>query len=226
METGCLDCPVRADVVLVDFAVFLCSDCQQRISTEGTIFQFQRIGEGFDRNTSAILAKGGNARFNTFWSDYQTLSDRFHGKRAEYYRRMLQAEASDQPFLELDPAVANRPATFSEGITRTCTQTLSWLEGKFMPLLTRLDQKLSNTEALKLTGRMLETGYQIYEAEVREHIIDRSGILHPLKEGVDMLDKAMDRPAGEREVELLPLKEEELPKEPQEKAVDLKASEE
>ena len=213
-------------MVLADFAVFLCSDCQRRISTEGTIFQFQRIGEGFDRNTAAILAKGGNARFNSFWSDNQTLSDRLQGKRAEYYRRMLQAEALDHPFLELDPAVASRPATFSEGITRTWTQTLSWMEGKLMPLLTRLDQKLSNTEALKLTGRMVETGYRVYEAKVREHIIDRSGILHPLKEGLDMLDKAMDRPAGEREVELLPLKEEKLPKESQEKAVDLKASEE
>lgn len=213
METKCLNCPARADTALVDFAVFLCSDCKEQVKSTGLAVQFQNIGDELDRDTASIFAQGGNERFKAFWRNHQTSSDRFQGKRAEYYSRMLRAEAAHLPFLEIDPAEANSPASFSDGVTRTVAQSLSWLERKLMPLLTRIDQKLSNTEALKLTGRVLESGYQIYEAQVREHIIDRSGLLHPLKEGADMLDRALDRPEGEKEVEMLRLREEERPQE-------------
>ena len=213
METECLDCPARADTVLVDFAVFLCTNCKDRVQSTGTVVQFHSIGEELDRDTASIFAQGGNERFKAFWSNRQTLSGRFQGKRAEYYSRMLRAEAAHRPFLELDPAEANSPATFSDGITRTITHSLSWLEGKLGPLLSRLDQKLSNTEVVQQTARVVESGYQVYEAQVREHIIDRSGFLHPLKEGADMLDRALDRPEGEKEVEMLRLREEERPQE-------------
>ena len=205
MERLCVECSAPAHSVLVNYAVCLCEHCADKVRSVDGGLEFIEMEEVLGQETMEVLTKGGNERFREFWRGYREFSERYKGKRAEDYRLLLRVETVNESVPEAEIAKTH---TFSERLTSAIDQSLSWFEGKLTPLLSQLDQRLSNMPAIQYTQQVIETGYQVYEDKVQEHIVSPGGLLHPLKQGLDRLDKVLDKPGDAREIELLQVREE------------------
>ena len=200
----CVECQSRnPEILLCDFGVFICRACLEAAGKTGIIVRSKAIhGDIIDNFDLETAKTGGNSRFRSYFADTTDLSQRYTRSKSDFYARNLRSEVNS---LQLLSAVEPEKTEEQNTVTRKIAAMMGWLEEKMKPIIEGVNERVGESDVLQKVGEWVETGYNVYEAQVHEHIESKSGLLHPIKTGVDKLTAVLDSPSGQQEIEMLEL---------------------
>lgn len=191
----CAECrEAQSAFVVGELGVFLCQKCADALVLQVSGLTVKNLQKGsFSDEEVAIAGISGNEEFQKCTSDLQPFDflGKFGSERAEAYRNRLR-ESIPELHKEEQPNI----------LARSTNRFFSWLGSTVSPLAQHLDSKISNSVVASKLASIIDSGLEVFDAKVNQHMVSEAGVLHPVVSVLEWASGAFTK-AEERNPEVI-----------------------